>query len=899
MPHDVITHPEHDRHRSLGWLAIAWMEYFLIHGPGDVGGDPVAPIIDEYCAFYVDTYALMDDGTRIYDHVFLSRPKGCAKSEVAACIGLFEAFGPCRFDGWAQGGEVYRDEWGLGFEYVYSPGEPMGKRIRNPYIRCVATEEDQAGLVYDTIYLNCTEGPLRGALNRRDEAGLTRILVPGGGEIVPSTSSAASKDGGKDTCTLFDEALALDTPLPTPTGFVTMGDVEIGDWLIGATGEPVRVVKTSQVMTDRDCYKVTFIDGTSLVASAGHLWHARSPRAKARTWTTEEMLLDGREFAIPNGAPWEAPEVDLDIDPYILGLWLGDGDKSNATISSSYDDAGETSRNIEACGYTVRRLTPKSGTADLIYVSIPGSHRNRFSPVRGFKVRLADANLLGDKHVPSQYLHASPKQRLALIQGLMDSDGSITPNGHCTFSNSSVALVEAMMQLLWSMGETPGRTYSADPRSRYGGYWRVTFTPRYIDPFRLTRKAVRVRADKMTRWMAIKSIEPVEPVPVKCVGVDCDDHLFRAGISGKVTHNTHLYNRPELRQTYKTLTRNLRKRRRSAGTLAVETTTMYAPGEDSIAEQTYKLIQDYLAGKLRRAPRQLFDHRYANITPEDLEDEDKVRAALLDSYGDCALWNDIEGYIEAIADPRNDTVSSFRYWFNAPTSAENAWIAQYEWDAVGPDNYAGDSILKPGEVIVLGFDGSRRRRRGVTDATALIACRIADGLISPIEVWAQPPGKYDEGWEVPEHDVEAKILWAFKTYKVIGFYADPAKWEANVAAWEAKYAKQLKVKASTAHPIEWWMTGQRAFRTVEALREFVEAMLDGKLHHDGDLTLRAHVLNARRAETTKGVQIRKENPDSPNKIDAAVAAVLAWQARLDAIAKGFGTQRRRRVAVRM
>ncbi|WP_329405414.1 phage terminase family protein [Nocardia vinacea] len=567
MPHDVVTHPDHDRERSLGWLAIAWMEYFLIHGPGDVGGEPVAPIIDEYCGFLVDTYALDSEGRRLYDHVFLSRPKGCAKSEVAANIGLFEGFGPCRFDGWAEGGEVYRDEWGLGFEYVYSPGEPMGKRVKNPYIRCVATEEGQAGLVYDTIYLNCTEGPLRGALNRRDDAGLTRILIPGGGEIVPSTSSAASKDGGKDTCTLFDE--------------------------------------------------------------------------------------------------------------------------------------------------------------------------------------------------------------------------------------------------------------------------------------------------------------------------------------------THLYNRPELRQTYKTLTRNLRKRRRSAGTFAVETTTMYAPGEDSIAEQTYKLIQDALAGKLRRHPRQLFDHRYSTITPEELDDEDKVRAALLDAYGDCALWNDIEGYIEAIADPRNDTVSSFRYWFNAPTSAENAWIAAYEWDGVGPENFKGDSILKPGDVIVLGFDGSRRRRRGVTDATALIACRVADGLISPLEVWAQPPGKYDEGWEVPEHAVEAKILWAFKTYKVIGFYADPAKWEANVAAWEAKYAKHLKVKASAAHPIEWWMTGIRAFRTVEALREFVEAMLDGKLHHDGDLILRAHVLNARRAETPKGVQIRKENPDSPNKIDAAVAAVLAWQARLDAIAKGYGTQRRRRVAVRM
>ncbi|MGW4240920.1 hypothetical protein [Nocardia sp. NPDC004722] len=566
MPHDIVTHPDHDRERSLGWLAVAWLEHYAVHGPGDVGGEPVAPMIDEYVGFVVDTYGLDASGRRIYDHVFLSRPKGAAKSEVAALIGLFEALGPCRFDGWARGGEVFRDDWGGDFTYTYAPGEPMGRRLRNPYIRCVATEEGQAGLIYDTIHLNLTEGPLRRALPRRDDAGLTRILIPGGGEIVPSTSSASSKDGGKDTLTLFDE--------------------------------------------------------------------------------------------------------------------------------------------------------------------------------------------------------------------------------------------------------------------------------------------------------------------------------------------THLYNRPELRQTYKTLTRNLRKRRKSAETFAVETTTMYAPGEDSIAEQTYKLIQDVLAGKLKSHPRQLFDHRYGAITPEELDDEEKVRKALIDSYGDTALWNDIDGLVEAIADPRNDVISSFRYWFNSPTSAENAWVAAYEWDAVGPENSPVEPLV-PGDVITLGFDGSRRRRRGVTDATALVACRVHDGLIVPIKIWEQPPGMHVDGWEVPEHEIEAALLETFKTYKVVAYYADPARWEANVAAWEAKYGPHLLVKSSASHPIEWWMTGSRAFKTVEALREFVEAILDRKLCHDGNLTLRAHVLNARRAETPKGVQIRKENPDSPNKIDGAVAAVLAWQARLDAVAKGIGKKKRRRIAVRV
>lgn len=565
MPHDIITHPDHDRERSLGWLATSWLEYFAVHGPGDLGGEPIGQIIDEYVGLLVDTYALEDSGRRIYDHVFLSRPKGCAKSEIAAFIGLFEALGPCRFAGYARGGEVFTDEWGLGFRYVYRPGEPMGQRLKTPYIRCVATEEGQAGLIYDTIHLNLTEGPLRRALPRRDDAGLTRILIPGGGEIIPSTSSAASKDGGKDTMVLFDE--------------------------------------------------------------------------------------------------------------------------------------------------------------------------------------------------------------------------------------------------------------------------------------------------------------------------------------------THLYNKPELRATYRTLTRNLRKRRRTAQTFAVETTTMYSPGEDSIAEQTYKLIQDVLQGKLKTHPRQLFDHRYGAITPEELDDEDKVRAALVDAYGDCT-WNDIDGYVEAIADPRNDVTSSFRYWFNSPTSAENAWLAAYEWDGVAPE-YHDSGPLAPGDSIVLGFDGSRRRRRGVTDATALIACRLSDGLISPIKIWEQPPGVHADGWEVPEHDVDAVIAGAFRDYRVLGMYADPARWEANVAAWEARYGARLKLKSTAAHPIEWWMTGERGYKTVQALREFADAVLDRKLRHDGDLTLRAHVLNARRFETTKGVQIRKENPDSPNKIDGAVAAVLAWQAYLDAVSKGLAVRPRKRIVRRL
>lgn len=215
MPRELIRAPEHDRERSLGWLAWAWIEHFCIHGPGDVQGSPLDPEVDgalplddEFGGFIVDSYALTEDGRRLYDDAFLSRAKGRAKSELAAFLALFEALGPCRFAGFAEGGEVY--SW-QGFTYTYQPGEPMGRRVTYPFIRCLATEESQSGNTYDNIYFNLTEGPLAEDLPK-DAAGLTRVYVPGGGEIRPSTASNSAKDGGKESFVVFDETHLYSAP---------------------------------------------------------------------------------------------------------------------------------------------------------------------------------------------------------------------------------------------------------------------------------------------------------------------------------------------------------------------------------------------------------------------------------------------------------------------------------------------------------------------------------------------------------------------------------------------------------------------------------------------------------------------------------------------------------------
>lgn len=541
MTREVVKSPIHDRERSLGWLAIWWIETFCVHGPGDVQGSPVE-LDDEFAAFIIDSYALDETGRRLYDSIFLSRAKGRAKSELAGFIVLFEAMGPCRFDRWADGGETYEFN---GERYTYSPGEPIGVEVTAPVIRCLATEEGQAGNTYDNVHFNLTEGPL-GENLPKDAAGLTRVFLPGGGEILPSTASNSAKDGGKESMVVFDE--------------------------------------------------------------------------------------------------------------------------------------------------------------------------------------------------------------------------------------------------------------------------------------------------------------------------------------------THLYTKPELKRMYATVRRNLAKRK-SAEPWSLETSTMYFPGEKSVAEETHDLARKITEGKTKRQ-RLLFDHREAPADV-DLTNEKQVRKALEESYGPFAQVMDLERIISEIYDPRNDPQDSRRYYFNQPTSSRDAWVSAPEWNAC----YDEEKTVANGEAITLGFDGSRRRSRGIADATALIGCRVSDGHLFEIQVWEQPDGPAGDDWETPAAEVDATVRQVFKDYNVVAFFADPALWESYIANWESEFGKRLKVKATQRHPIEWWVSGGRSYLMVRALEQFHSAVVDRELSHDGSRILTRHVLNARRRAGRSGMQIAKEHPDSPNKIDAAVASTLAWAARLDALAK--------------
>ncbi|MFZ9630102.1 MAG: hypothetical protein ACO3C1_12230 [Ilumatobacteraceae bacterium] len=188
---------------TMGWAAISWIEHYLVHGPGDVQGQPIE-LDDEFAAFILKAYRLdPKTGERVVRRAFLSRSKGRSKSGVAAMIECFEVIGPARFDHWAEAGEV--SGWG----YEYDEGEPVGAPLSYVEALNVATEEGQAGNTYDAVYFMLHPDTCSDALLEdygRLDVGLTRIVLPDSrGFVEPVTSADTSKDGGKSTFIVADE----------------------------------------------------------------------------------------------------------------------------------------------------------------------------------------------------------------------------------------------------------------------------------------------------------------------------------------------------------------------------------------------------------------------------------------------------------------------------------------------------------------------------------------------------------------------------------------------------------------------------------------------------------------------------------------------------------------------
>lgn len=365
---------------------------------------------------------------------------------------------------------------------------------------------------------------------------------------------------------------------------------------------------------------------------------------------------------------------------------------------------------------------------------------------------------------------------------------------------------------------------------------------------------------------------------------------------------------------FNTLRNNVVKR----GGHMLESPNAFTPGEGSVAESSMATFEAITSGRTKLDDGVYFDHREAPAET-DMGDAESLLRGLAYAYGDsadvplCAIheppcenpgWVDLGHIAASIWEPDADPQVSRSDWLNQITHASDAFTSQPEWKAC----FAEGKVVADKDLITIGFDGSRGRAKGKPDATALVGCRVEDGHLFELGVWEATENKDTWAtWEPPLVEIEAAIAHAFATYRVAAFYADPARdWRSHVNGWEAKYGARLaksadgkQVRVSRDHPFEWWMTGGRSGLVQRAVEALDGAIRNQDLSHDGSWALTRHMLNARRRLRHGKLALAKENDYSPKKIDAAVAAVLAYQARLDAIAAGvLKTKRKKRAAVK-
>jgi hypothetical protein len=302
-----------------------------------------------------------------------------------------------------------------------------------------------------------------------------------------------------------------------------------------------------------------------------------------------------------------------------------------------------------------------------------------------------------------------------------------------------------------------------------------------------------------------------------------------------------------------------------------ESTNAYNPNQDSIAQRTHEAVLAF--GDF---PCDILYDCVEGPPLDNLSDTDALRAALVESYGDSS-WVDIDNIISAIRDPRTPAGESYRFYLNNIMESADTWMPKASWEACRDDD---DPILKKDQ-IAIGFDGSL-----YDDATALVGSRLRDGKLFVLGLWEKPDDAGD-GWEVNVTEVDAVIHKAFKDYRVAWVYADPYYWQDIIDRWAMEYGDKIVFKFPT----------NRERVMCEAIERFHTGAVSQQLKHDGNRNLQRHVLNAVTTEVRNGYLISKERPKSKKKIDLAVAAILAYEARGDAIADGRLRRRGRAIGV--
>ena len=306
-------------------------------------------------------------------------------------------------------------------------------------------------------------------------------------------------------------------------------------------------------------------------------------------------------------------------------------------------------------------------------------------------------------------------------------------------------------------------------------------------------------------------------------------------------------------------------------------TNAYEPGEESVAQLIRENEEKVWAG-LAKPSGWLYDSIEAH--PEaPLDDAEGWLPYIVETIRGDAYWLDVEIIVQSMMDTSIPASTHRRMWLNQIVTTADALVTAGEWDAcLRPGLKGTKDDLNPGDIIALGFDGGK-----TDDATSLVAIRLSDKLIVPLAVWQKPENKKD--WHINEAEVETEVHQAFHMFTVRAFYADVYPWESYVNGWSDTYRDQLLIKATAKSTVGFDMRGnaERIARGNEALLAMIQ---DKRIQHNGDKSLRVHVLNTKRRRNQYGLTFGKEHADSTRKVDMWAATLLAFIAMNDLAESG-------------
>lgn len=367
----------------------------------------------------------------------------------------------------------------------------------------------ESGILYYLVHVKGLPIMLLTADKELATARIENNVIPmlnqsGFADIIRSSDETSTRKTGK--------ALQVDTLIPTPVGDRRMGDLSVGDYVFSLDGTPTKVLTESPIH-ERECYEVSFANGERIIASDDHRWTVcpSGNSLKDRTLTTRELFDQGPKrgkeyrYRVRVSRPVLNQIKKLEVAPYTLGAWLGDG-------TSSGDDAETILSGITSEGYLVKKLLDRLG-------------------------------VVNNKHIPNEYFYASEGQRMALLRGLMDTDGTALKHGECEITQKNHRLAYDIWRLVNSLGmkATIKKRMARSQNGTQGEVSRVKFwATRARTPFTVPRKTARLK-EFLTSRAAKNSIVSVSPVgrrTVKCIGVEHPSELFLCGAGYIPTHNT-------------------------------------------------------------------------------------------------------------------------------------------------------------------------------------------------------------------------------------------------------------------------------------------------------------------------------------------------------------------------